>query len=110
MVILKGQMEKMETRYKQLEKMQDALASQLEALSLEVCEAQDTVHRTFWTYAPPQTPTLLQSLPGIDMIPIPTTSQVTDPQPGTSGQGQFPAGTPQLPIPPPVFLNTHKIS
>ena len=41
MVILKGQMEKMETRYKELEKMQDALASQLEALSLEVCEAQN---------------------------------------------------------------------
>ena len=41
MVILKGEMKKMDMRYNELEKMRDSLAGQLEALGLEVCEAQN---------------------------------------------------------------------
>ena len=54
--------------------------------------------------APPETSTSLQTLPGTDMIAVPTSSQPTEPQPSTSGQGQFPAGTPPLPIPLPSIL------
>ena len=60
--------------------------------------------------APPETSTSLQTLPGTDMIAVPTSSQPTEPQPSTSGQGQFPAGTPPLPIPPPSILkHTHDL-
>ena len=54
--------------------------------------------------APPETSTSLQTLPGTDMIVVPTSSQPTEPQPSTSGQGQFPAGTPPIPIPTPSIL------
>ena len=54
--------------------------------------------------APPDTSTSLQTLPGTGMIAVPTSSQPTEPQPSTSGQGQFPAGTPPLPIPLPRIL------
>ena len=37
--------------------------------------------------APPETSTSPQTLPGTDMIAVPTTSQPTEPQPSTSGQG-----------------------
>ena len=54
--------------------------------------------------APPETSTSLQTFPGTDMIAVPTRSQPTEPQPSTSGEGQFLTGTPPLPIPPPSIL------
>ena len=54
--------------------------------------------------APPETSTSPQTLPGTDMIALSTSSQPTEPQTSTSGQGQFPTGTPPLPISLPSIL------
>ena len=60
--------------------------------------------------APPETPSSLQTLPGTHMIAVPTSAEPTEPQPSTSGQGQFSTGTPALPIPPPSILeHTHDL-
>ena len=56
--------------------------------------------------APPETSTSPQTLPDTDMIAVPTSSQPTEPQPSTSGQGQFPTGTPPLP-PPSILEHAH---
>ena len=65
-----------------------------------------------------QKPTSLQTLPGTDMVPVPSTSQKqvvdvtpSDTQPSTSQQHDFGPDAPQLPIAPPgILTHTHTSS